>query len=79
MLKAGGASQGVHECRGVVPAFVARTEEWSPVDALACILFYIRVSVLPGYTCAVWNDGRRAGMGVCVRWFLCDTHESQGL
>ena len=39
MLKAGGASQGVHECRGVVPAIVGRTEEWSPVDDLACIVF----------------------------------------
>jgi hypothetical protein len=39
MLKAGGASQGVQECHGVVPAIVARTEEWSPVDApsLHCI------------------------------------------
>jgi len=63
MLKAGGASQGVQECRGVVPAIVARTEEWSPVDALACILFYIRVSVLPGYV--------RGGMTAAARVWEC--------
>ena len=45
---------------GVVPAIVARTEEWSPVDAPS--LHCIRVSVLPA--CARWNDGRGYG-SVC--------------
>ena len=68
MLKAGGASQGVQECRGVVPPIVGRTEEWSPVDApIACIVF---VSVCL-YSCVreVWSDDHGYGSvldGSCV-------------
>ena len=57
MLKAGGASQGVQACRGVVPPIVPWQGLWTPSLAL-----YSCQCVLPA--CARWNDGRGYG-SVC--------------